>query len=93
MAGRVFRFFLAFLVFLSRGSVCSGCLGLACRRGAPPGFAGCAPCRLCRHGHSAPIPHAFAPAALRASLASGGKPCGLSPPRRLGAPGTPPIRL
>ncbi len=44
----------------------------ACRRTAPPGFAGCAPCRLCRHGHSASIPHAFAPVALRASLASGG---------------------
>ena len=30
------------------------------------GLSGCAPCRLCRHGHSASIPHAFAPAALRA---------------------------
>ena len=28
----------------------------------------------------------YAPAALRALLASRGKPCGLSPPRRLGAP-------
>ena len=30
------------------------------------GLSGCAPCRRCRHGHSASIPHAFAPAALRA---------------------------
>ena len=36
---------------------------------------GYAPCRLRCHGHSASIPHAFAPAALRASLASRGKPC------------------
>ncbi len=50
------------------------------------GLSGCAPCRLCRHGHSASILHAFAPAALRAALASRGKPCGLSPPRGLGAP-------
>ena len=45
------------------------------------GLSGYAPCRLCRHGHSASIPHAFAPAALRASLVSRGKPCRLSPPR------------
>jgi hypothetical protein len=51
------------------------------RRDAPPGFAGCAPCRLCRHGHSASIPPAFAPAALRASLASRGSAQGPSPPR------------
>ena len=44
------------------------------------GLSGCAPCRLCRHGHSAPIPHAFAPAALRASLASRGSAQGPSPP-------------
>ncbi len=44
-------------------------------------FTGYAPCRLCRHGHPAPIPHAFAPAALRTSLASEGKPYELSPPR------------
>ncbi|WP_237764489.1 hypothetical protein [Enterobacter hormaechei] len=44
------------------------CQGMACRRDAPPGFTGYAPCRLCRHGHPAPIPHAFAPAALRAWL-------------------------
>ena len=50
------------------------------------GLSGCAPCRLCRHGHSASIPHAFAPAALRASLASGGSAQGPSPPRGLGAP-------
>ena len=65
----------------------------ACRCLAPPGFAGCAPCRLCRHGHSAPIPHAFAPAALRALLASRGKPCGLSPPRTAWRPSMPPNRL
>ena len=45
------------------------------------GLSGCAPCRLCRHGHSASIPHAFAPAALRASLASRGSAQGPSPPR------------
>ena len=45
------------------------------------GLSGCAPCRLCRHGHSASIPHAFAPAALRASLASRGSAPGPSPPR------------
>jgi len=32
------------------------------------GLSGWAPCRLRRHGHSASIPHAFAPAALRAML-------------------------
>ena len=32
------------------------------------------------------IPFTFAPVALRAALASRGKPCGLSPPRRLGTP-------
>ena len=53
------------------GRVCGCKNGRACRCLAPPGLAGCAPCRLCRHGHSAPIPHAFAPAALRASLAPG----------------------
>ena len=40
------------------------------------GISGWAPCRLRRHGHSASIPHAFAPAALRALLASRGKPRG-----------------
>lgn len=54
------------------------------------GLSGCAPCRHCRHGHSASIPHAFAPAALRASLASRGKPCGLSPPRDAWRPSMPP---
>ncbi len=54
-------------------------LGVSARCAA--GLSGCAPCRFCRHGHSASIPHAFAPAALRASLASKGKLCGLSPPR------------
>ena len=57
------------------------------------GLSGCAPCRLRRHGHSASIPHAFAPAALRASLASRGKPCGLSPPRAAWRPSMPPNRL
>ena len=65
---------------------CTFSLTRACRRDAPPGFSGYAPCRLRRHGHSAAIPHAFAPAALRASLASGGSAQGPSPPRRLGAP-------
>jgi hypothetical protein len=60
--------------------------GLGGWRAAPPGFSGCAPCRLRCHGHSAAIPPAFAPEALRASLTSWGKPCGLSPPRGLGAP-------
>ena len=54
---------------------------MACRCEAPPGSSGCAPCFVANHGHSASIPHAFAPAALRAALASGGKPCWLSPPR------------
>ena len=54
-------------------------LGVSARRAA--GLSGCAPCRLCRHGHSAPIPHAFAPVALRASLASRGSAQGPSPPR------------
>ena len=45
------------------------------------GLSGGAPCRLCRHGHSASIPPAFAPAALRALLASGGSAQGPSPPR------------
>ena len=60
---------------------CTFSLTRACRRDAPPGFSGYAPCRLRRHGHSAAIPHAFAPAALRASLASGGSAQGPSPPR------------
>ena len=69
----------------------AGCFG---RVGASAaGLSGCAPCRLCRHGHSASIPHAFAPAALRASLASRGKPCGLSPPRDAWRPSMPPNRL
>jgi len=42
---------------------------------------------------SASIPHAFAPAALRASLASRGQPCGLSPPRVAWRPSIPPNRL
>ena len=45
------------------------------------GRSGWAPKRRRRHGQSASIPHVFAPLALRASLASGGKPWGLSPPR------------
>lgn len=39
------------------------------------------------------VAHAFAPAALRAALASGGKPCGLSPPRAAWRPSMPPNRL
>jgi hypothetical protein len=57
------------------------------------GLSGFAPCRLCRHGHSASIPHAFAPAALRAPLASRGKPSGLSPPRDAWRPSMQPNRL
>ena len=53
------------------------------------GLSGCAPCRLCCHGHLASIPHAFAPAALRTALASRGKPCGLSPPRVAWRPSMP----
>lgn len=55
------------------------------------GLSGCAPCRLRRHGHSASIPHAFAPAALRAALAlkvaprRNGRACGTTP--RLAAAG------
>ena len=56
------------------------------------GLSGCAPCRLRCHGHSASIPHAFAPAALRASLASGGQSYGLSPPRMAWRPSIPPNR-
>jgi len=53
------------------------------------GLSGCAPCRLRCHGHSVSIPHAFAPAALRASLASGGQSRGLSPPRMAWRPSIP----
>ena len=67
------------------------CLGVSAHCAA--GLSGCAPCRLRCHGHSASIPHAFAPAALRASLASRGKPCGLSPPRDAWRPSMPPNRL
>lgn len=49
------------------------------------GHSGCAPCRLRRHGHSASIPPAFAPAALRALLASRGS-------AQLGTPQIPPNR-
>jgi len=42
-----------------------------------------------RHGHSASIPHAFAPAALRALLASRGKPYGYPRRAKLGAPDDP----
>ncbi len=50
------------------------------------GLSGCAPCFVPNHGHSASIPHAFAPAALRASLASRGKPAGYPRRAMLGAP-------
>lgn len=49
--------------------------GLGVSAHSAAGLSGCAPCRLRCHGHLASIPHAFAPAALRASLASRGKPC------------------
>ena len=62
----------------------AGCFG---RVGASAaGLSGCAPCRLCRHGHSASIPHAFAPAALRAALASRDSPTGYPRRATLGAP-------
>jgi len=50
--------------------------------------------RRCNMRAARPIPHptAFAPAALRATLASGGKPCGLSPPRVAWRPSIPPNR-
>ena len=67
--------------------------GLGVSAHSAAGLSGCAPCRLRCHGHSASIPHAFAPAALRASLASRGKPCGLSPPRDAWRPSMPPNRL
>ena len=54
------------------------------------GLSGYAPCRLRRHGHSASIPHAFAPAALRADACTPEEsPAGY--PRRagLGVPGYP----
>ena len=57
------------------------------------GLSGCAPCFVPNHGHWASIPHAFAPAALRAPLASRGKPCGLSPPRDAWRSSMPPNRL
>ena len=57
-------------------------LGVSARCAA--GLSGCAPCRLCRHGHSAPIPHAFAPAALR--LPPGESPAGYPRRAMLGAP-------
>ena len=59
---------------------------MAFRCHSPPGFAGFAPCLVPSHGHPALILNAFAPVALRASLASWGLPCGQSPPRRLGGP-------
>ena len=57
------------------------------------GLSGCAPCRLRRHGHSASIhsrlrAYGAARCALRAALASGGKPCGLSPPQWTGLANT-----
>ncbi|RDD92890.1 hypothetical protein DTW89_11115 [Acidovorax sp. BoFeN1] len=63
------------------------------RRYAPPGFPGCAPCRLCRHGHSASIP----PAASRLRRCALRLPPGdrrQTHPRRavLGAPARPPNR-
>ncbi|GEM_PF-2601656 len=46
--------------------------GLGVSAQSAAGLSGFAPCFVPNHGHSASIPHAFAPAALRASLASGG---------------------
>ena len=74
----VFRALVIFFVQMT-GRFCDA--PWAGRRDAPSGFAGCAPCRLCRHGHPASIPPTFAPAALRASLAFRGSAPGPSPPR------------
>ena len=43
-------------------------LGVSAHSAAGAGYA---PCRLCRHGHSASIPHAFAPAAARFACLQG----------------------
>ena len=69
--------------------------GLGVSAHSAAGLSGCAPCRLRCHGHSASIPHAFAPARLRrcASLASRGKRCRLSPPRDAWCSSMPPNRL
>ena len=67
--------------------------GLSVSAHSAAGLSGCAPCRLRCHGHSASIPHAFAPAALRTAFASRGKPCGLSPPRTAWHPSMRPNRL
>ena len=56
-------------------------------------LSGCAPCRLCRHGHSASIPRAFAPAALRAGACLQGKAQGAIPAAQSLAPLNAPNRL
>jgi hypothetical protein len=65
---------------------------MACRRKAPPGYWAAPRASFRVTAIRASIPHAYAPAALRATLASGGSAQGPSPPRRLGAPAIPPNR-
>ena len=65
----------------------------ACRRDAPPGFRAAPRADFAVTAIWLQSTHAFAPAALRASLASRGKPCGLSPPRAAWRPSMPPNRL
>ena len=58
----------------------------ACRRVAPPGFRAAPRADFAVTAIRLQSTHAFAPAALRAALASGGSAQGPSPPRELGAP-------
>ena len=57
----------------------------ACRRAAPPGFRAVPRADFAVTAIRLQSAHAFAPAALRAALASRGKPCGLSPAAMDGA--------
>ncbi len=68
------------------------CAGVSARCAA--GLSGCAPCRLCRHGHSASIPHAL-PRLWRCALRLPPRDRRTAYPRRapLGAPVRVPNRL
>lgn len=68
-------------------------MGWACRRNAPPGFRAAprADFAVTAIRRQSLTPSRLRRCALR--LHSRGKPCGLSPPRRLGAPRRPPTRL
>ena len=57
------------------------------------GLFGLRPVPSCRHGHSASIPPAFAPAALRTAFASRGKPLRAIPAAQAWRPSTAPTRL